>query len=46
MRLPAPLAGQIDPWGRVGPELRIMRGIKDTLDPVGLFSPGRFVDRL
>jgi glycolate oxidase FAD binding subunit len=46
LRLPAPLVGQVDPWGPVGPEVRIMRGIKEALDPAGLFSPGRFVDRI
>jgi glycolate oxidase FAD binding subunit len=45
-RLPAPLIGQIDPWGQPGPEIRLLRGIKETLDPTRLFSPGRFVGGL
>jgi glycolate oxidase FAD binding subunit len=44
--LPAGLAGAIDPWGEPGPELALMRGIKDKLDPTRIFSPGRFVGRL
>ena len=42
-RLPAELVGTVDPWGAVGPEARLMRGIKSTLDPQGVFAPGRFV---
>ena len=45
-RLPAPLIGQIDPWGQPGLEIRLLRGIKETLDPTRLFSPGRFVGGL
>lgn len=42
-RLPAALVGRVDPWGPVGPELRLMQGIKAALDPHGVFSPGCFV---
>jgi glycolate oxidase FAD binding subunit len=42
-RLPAPLSAQIDPWGDAGLELRLMRSIKQSLDPTGVFNPGRFV---
>ena len=45
-RLPPALVGQVEPWGEVGPELRLMRGIKQALDPGSLFSPGRFAGRL
>lgn len=45
-RLPQALVGQVDPWGPVGPELKLMRGIKQTLDPTAVFSPGRFVDHI
>lgn len=45
-RLPAELTGRVDPWGKVGPELELMRGLKNTLDPQGVFSPGRFVGGL
>jgi glycolate oxidase FAD binding subunit len=33
----------LDPWGRLGPELRLMQGIKAQLDPKGIMNPGRFV---
>lgn len=42
-RLPAELAGRVDPWGSAAGELKLMRGLKDALDPAGVFSPGRFV---
>jgi len=45
-RLPPALVGRVDPWGDAGPELRLMRGLKEALDPNGLFSPGRFVGGL
>jgi len=42
-RLPAALHTEVDPWDEPGPELALMRAIKATLDPAGVFSPGRFV---
>jgi len=41
--LPAALKKDIDPWGEDIPGLELMRGIKQTLDPNGRLSPGRFV---
>lgn len=42
--LPAGLKEHIDPWGHTAPPgLALMRGIKQTLDPTGCLSPGRFV---
>lgn len=41
--VPASLRGQIDPWGFSGAALRLMDGVKRALDPIGVFSPGRFV---
>jgi len=41
--LPAELRGRVDPWGYSEPALRLMRGVKNALDPAGVFSPGRFV---
>jgi glycolate oxidase FAD binding subunit len=32
----------VDPWGPLGPELRLMREIKAQLDPKGILNPGRF----
>jgi glycolate oxidase FAD binding subunit len=45
-RLPEALVGELDPWGEVGSERRLLEGIKRTLDPQGVFSPGRFVGGL
>jgi glycolate oxidase FAD binding subunit len=33
----------LDVWGAMGPELRLMQGIKAQLDPKGIMNPGRFV---
>jgi glycolate oxidase FAD binding subunit len=42
--LPTELKEHIDPWGTTAPPgLALMRGIKQTLDPTGRLSPGRFV---
>ena len=30
-------------WDAAGPDLRIMKGIKERLDPLGILNPGRFV---
>lgn len=45
-RVPPGPDGAPDPWGPVGPEFRLMQGIKAALDPDGLFAPGRFVGGL
>ncbi len=42
-RVPATLRDRIDPWDMEPPGLQLMRGIKQTLDPRGNLSPGRFV---
>jgi glycolate oxidase FAD binding subunit len=42
-RLPTRLKGAIDPWGPEPPGMRLMRGVKTTLDARRLFSPGTFV---
>ena len=34
----------VDVWGDVGPGRELMRRIKDTFDPDGIFAPGRFVE--
>jgi glycolate oxidase FAD binding subunit len=33
----------LDAWGPLGPELRLMQGIKAQLDPRNILNPGRFV---
>jgi len=40
---PAVKAG-VDIWGDLGPGRELMRRIKDTFDPDGIFAPGRFVE--
>ena len=40
---PAPLKQTMDAWGAPGDGLDLMRRIKAEFDPLGLFSPGRFV---
>ena len=34
----------VDIWGDLGPGRELMRRIKDTFDPDGIFAPGRFVE--
>jgi glycolate oxidase FAD binding subunit len=36
----------LDVWGDPGPGRDLMRRVKATFDPAGLFAPGRFVDGL
>ncbi len=45
-RLPPVLKAEIDVWGAPRADFALMRGIKRTLDPHRLFSPGRFIGRL
>ncbi|MSR32200.1 MAG: FAD-binding oxidoreductase [Gemmataceae bacterium] len=33
-------------WGAPRDDLFLMRKVKESLDPMGLFNPGRFVDRI
>jgi FAD/FMN-containing dehydrogenase len=37
------LAGRIDFWGAPGPAFRLVRGLKETLDPNGTFYRGAFL---
>ena len=41
----APLAvkERVTVWDAAGPTLRLMKGIKERLDPKGILNPGRFV---
>ena len=34
---------KIDVWGGKRSDYAIMRGLKDAIDPEGIFCPGRFV---
>ncbi len=36
----------MDVWGTPRGDFALMRGVKHALDPLGLFSPGRFLGRL
>jgi glycolate oxidase FAD binding subunit len=40
------LAGRVEYWGPPGPTLRLMRGLKETLDPNGTFFGGAFLGGL
>lgn len=42
-RAPREVMEALDPWGDVGPALRLMRGLKEKFDPAGVLAPGRFV---
>ena len=33
-------------WGQTPPDVKVMRKVKESLDPKALFNPGRFVDRI
>jgi len=40
---PPALKAEVDVWGDVGPSLRVMRALKQQLDPCGTLNRGRFV---
>ena len=42
-RAPGFIRLEADAWGDPGPEIKIMRSIKQKYDPNSLLSPGRFV---
>jgi glycolate oxidase FAD binding subunit len=41
--LPETLRRAVDPWGFHEPSVRLMKAVKQALDPAGILSPGRFV---
>src|SRR5207237_9809548 len=43
---PLALKQRVDVWGDVGPSLRVMRALKEQLDPRGTLNRGRFVARI
>jgi len=43
---PPDLKPHLKMWGEPGPDLLVMDRIKRELDPLGIFSPGRFVGQL
>jgi hypothetical protein len=45
-RLPLAWKTDVDIWGRLRGDFPLMRMMKTRLDPLALFSPGRFVGRL
>jgi glycolate oxidase FAD binding subunit len=45
-RVPSDWKSQVDVWGPTRGDFSLMRSIKQTMDPNGLFSPGRFIGRL
>jgi hypothetical protein len=42
----APPAGTTDAWGVDGPDLALMRRLKDAYDSGGCLNPGRYVGGL
>jgi glycolate oxidase FAD binding subunit len=40
------LKERLDVWGDPGPDLALMRRLKEQFDPQGILSPGRFLGRL
>jgi glycolate oxidase FAD binding subunit len=40
---PVGLKQRVDAWGEIGPPLRLMRALKEKLDPTGTLNPGRYV---
>jgi glycolate oxidase FAD binding subunit len=45
-RCPLDLKERLDVWGGTRDDFAVMRKIKETLDPKGTLSPGRFLSRL
>jgi glycolate oxidase FAD binding subunit len=45
-RCPLDLKERLDVWGETRDDFAVMRKIKETLDPKGTLSPGRFLSRL
>jgi FAD/FMN-containing dehydrogenase len=43
---PVALKQRVDVWGEIGPALKLMRSLKEKLDPHGTLNPGRFVGRI
>lgn len=43
---PPPIKRVVDVWGFDRGELRLMKAIKEKLDPKHILNPGRFVDRI
>ncbi len=43
---PPALKASVDVWGDAGPQLAIMRRLKEQFDPARILSPGRFVGGL
>jgi glycolate oxidase FAD binding subunit len=40
---PTGLKDRVDVWGEIGPALKLMRSLKERLDPSGTLNPGRYV---
>jgi hypothetical protein len=45
-RVPETWRQAMDVWGPAGNDFLLMQGIKKSLDPQNVFSPGRFIGRL
>jgi glycolate oxidase FAD binding subunit len=40
---PVGLKQRVDAWGEIGPQLKLMRALKEKLDPTAALNPGRYV---
>ncbi len=45
-RVPSGLKARLDLWAPLGNDFALMRRLKETLDPRGIMSPGRYLGRL
>ncbi len=46
LKAPSDLKGDLPLWGQPGQDTLIMRRLKESLDPSGVMSPGRFVGNI
>jgi len=45
-RCPTEIKSRVNSWGPVGPDMELMKRVKQVFDPHGILSPGRFVGGL
>ena len=45
-RAPVELKADLPVWGEAGTDVLLMKRLKEKLDPLGVMSPGRYIDGL